>query len=67
MVIKLGIVGYKNHAERLGKIIHSMKIYQVKFYHPTKKNKNITNNFQDLLELNAVIISSTNSTHYEYI
>jgi len=67
MVIKLGIVGYKNHAERLGKIIHSMKIYQVKFYHPTKKNKNITNNFQDLLELDAVIISSPNSTHYEYI
>ena len=67
MVIKLGIIGYRNHAERLGDIINSMKKYEVKFYHPTKKKKNITNNFQDLLKLDAVIISSPNSTHYGYI
>lgn len=68
MVIKLGIIGYRNHAERLADIINKIRNYKIEYmYHPTKKEIKITNNFLDLLRSDAIIISSPNSTHCQYI
>jgi predicted dehydrogenase len=70
LVIKLGIIGYRNHVERLVEVLQKRKDCKIEyFYHPTKKIKNskITNNFKDLFLCDAIIISSPNSTHCEYI
>ena len=70
MVIKLGIIGYRNHVERLLKVLQKRKDCKIDyFYHPTKKIKNLkmTNNLKDLFLCDAIIISSPNSTHCEYI
>ena len=56
--------------ERLVEVIHKRKDCRIEcFYHPTKKLKNlkITNNFDDLLLCDAIIISSPNHTHCNYI
>jgi len=70
MVVKLGIIGYKNHAERLLNILAKKKDCRVEFiYHPTKKLKDVrgTNKILDLLSCDGILISSPNDTHFSYI
>tara|TARA_B100001964_G_C14170788_1_gene571359 strand:- start:140 stop:1120 length:981 start_codon:yes stop_codon:yes gene_type:complete len=70
MKMKIGIVGYKNHAERLRNLVianeHCELIY---VYHPEKKIDHplATNRFYDLYQSDAVIVSSPNHTHFHYI
>ena len=52
LAVKLGIIGYRNHAERLLNILDHKRGCSVEFiYHPTKKFKDVrcTNNLEDLL------------------
>ena len=70
LALKIGFIGYRNQAERLINIIKSRTDSKIKcIYHPTKTfdDSLFTNNFDDLLECDAVIISSPNNTHFEYI
>ena len=70
MAVKLGIIGYKNHAERLLNILDKKKDCHVEFiYHPTKKLKDVrgTNKILDLLSCDGILISSPNDTHFSYL
>ena len=70
MAVKLGIIGYKNHAERLLNILDKKKDCHVEFiYHPTKKLKDVrgTNKILDLLSCDVILISSPNDTHFSYL
>ena len=70
MAVKLGIIGYKNHAERLLNILDKKKDCHVEFiYHPTKKLKDVrgTNKILDLLSCDGILISSPNNTHFSYL
>ena len=69
MSIKVGIIGYKNQAEKLQHILEREKCEIKKIYHPTKSSTDIrfTNNFSDLYENDIVIIASPNDTHFKYI
>ena len=70
MVVKLGIIGYKNHAERLRNILDKKRNCCLKFiYHPTKKIKDVrgTNKISDLLSCDGILIASPNNTHFSYL
>ena len=70
MVVKLGIIGYKNHAERLLNILDKKRDCCLKFiYHPTKKIKDVrgTNKISDLLSCDGILITSPNNTHFSYL
>jgi len=67
---KIGIIGYRNHAQRLIDIIGELDDFEiVSVYHPTKslQIQGATNNLQDLFANDAIIICSPNETHYDYI
>lgn len=69
-MIKVGIIGYKNHARILIELIDSNASCKLEYiYHPTKdlNFSNSTNNIADLYSCDVVIIASPNDTHYEYI
>lgn len=78
--MRIGIIGYKNHAERLIKIIAQQKdITDLWVFHPNKErlsnlsfpssvfSLHTTAIIEDLLGLDAVFISSPSETHYSYI
>lgn len=70
LTIKLGIIGYRNHASRLISLCAQIESCKIEFiYHPTKSldDQRFTNNFSDLLNCDAVIIATPNHTHFEYI
>jgi len=70
MKLKIGIIGYKNHALRLIKLISKNKYCKLKaIYHPSKKVEHelATNKIDDLYNCDAVLISSPNQTHFNYI
>ena len=70
LVVQLGIIGYRNQAERLITLAETNPKCNLKYiFHPNKKisDKRVTNNLNDLFSCDAIIISSPNSTHYEYI
>lgn len=70
MNLRVGIIGYKNHAARLIKLIRKNRYCDLSaVYHPDKKTNHTvgTNDLQDLYKCDAVIISSPSQTHYEYI
>ena len=70
MVVNLGIIGYKNHAERLLNILDKKRDCYLKFiYHPTKKIKDVrgTNKISELLSCDGILISSPNNTHFSYL
>jgi predicted dehydrogenase len=70
MVIKIGIIGYRNHASKLIKIIEKHPICELKvIFHPSKHmdDERGTNDFTKLYSCDGVIISSPNNTHFEYL
>jgi len=70
LVINIGIIGYRNHAQRLIRLIDEHSECSLKqIYHPTKKldDSRITNDFSQLSKCDAIIISSPNSTHFDYL
>ena len=70
LVISIGIIGYRNHAQRLISLVDSSTECGLKcIFHPNKKidDQRGTNNFSDLLECDVVIIASPNNTHYDYL
>ena len=69
-MIRLGIIGYRNHAQRLIDLSGKNKNCKLEFiYHPKKKIKDSrgTNVFSKLLTCDGIIISSPNNTHLKYI
>ena len=69
-MIRFGIIGYRNHSLRLMKIIEKNRNCRIDFiFHPKKKIDDIrgTNNLSDLFKCDAIVISSPNVTHYDYI
>jgi predicted dehydrogenase len=68
--LNVGVIGYRNHAERLIEIIDQSNLGVVKtVFHPSERPDKpyITNNFDELLKQDAVVIASPNATHYEYL
>lgn len=71
--LRIGIIGYKNHALRLIEEFNKSKnVKDITAYHPTKQIKQTldfksTNKFSELIDSDAVIIASPTSTHYKYI
>ena len=67
--MKVAIIGYKNHAERILNIVKDkLFLHNVVVFHPYKKNYNITTNeFNDILSTDCVFIASPNDTHFYYI
>jgi len=69
-VIKLGIIGYRNHAKRLIDLLENNSKCKLQFiYHPEKKieDERGTNNFSNLFKCDGVLIASPNHTHLQYI
>lgn len=70
MKLRIGIIGYRNHASRLIELISQNKYCELRaVYHPAKKanHRFATNELQELYKCDAVIISSPNQTHFDYI
>jgi len=70
LVVKIGIIGYRNHASRLIKLINEIDDCFVNLiYHPNKilNVQNFTNNLNDLFDCDAIFVSSPNQTHYQYL
>ena len=70
LAIKIGIIGYRNHAKRLISLVNKNQNCELSYiFHPSKKieHEKFTNNFSDLLECDAIIISSPNNTHFDYL
>ena len=80
MALKIGIIGYKNHALRLIKNIAKQKdVTELWFFHPKKErllnlafpnstfSLHTTDTIEDLFGLDAVFIASPSETHYSYI
>lgn len=69
-MIKLGIIGHRNHPQRLIDLIEKNKNCKLEFiYHPEKiiENKKGTNDLSDLFKCDGVLIASPNHTHLQYI
>lgn len=70
LAVRIGVIGLRNHAERLKIILEGRDDCQVCFlYHPSKKIDDIrsTNDISDIYEMDAVFITSPNDTHVKYI
>ena len=70
MVLKVGLIGYRNHAQRLIDIINSNHNSNLMYiFHPTKKFDDplFTTNFDNLLTCDVVVVSSPNNTHFNYL
>ncbi len=66
--MKIGFIGFGNHAERLYNCINNcLDEFELFSFHPQKKSKNVTNNFDQILSCNIVFITSPNYTHFDYI
>ena len=69
---QIGIIGINGQAARIIKIIKKTPKIQLSkiYYHKKRKDKKIkiiTNNFNDLMKLNAIIIASPTFTHINYL
>ena len=65
---KIGFVGFGNHALRLDKCLWKIfGSHELIRYHPTKKEHQTTNRFDDLYDCDLVFITSPNQTHFKYI
>jgi len=67
-MIRIGVIGYKNHAKRMIGIFNSISDVRIQcIYHPHKKIKGITNNIDNLLNTDAILILSPSYLHFKYI
>lgn len=69
-MLKLGIIGYRNHAQRLIDLLEKNPNCKLQFiYHPEKKIKDErgTNDLSNLFKCDGIIIASPNHTHLQYI
>jgi len=67
-MINCAVIGYKNHAAKVIKILK--KKCEIQFiYHPLKKikNKNFTNNLRDLLRVDCIFIICPSKYHFHYL
>ncbi len=70
LVVNLSIIGYRNHSSRLISLIDAHSDCTLDFiYHPKKTldDKRGTNDFSKILNSDAILISSPNDTHVNYI
>lgn len=80
MGMRIGVIGYKNHAERLIKAITQQKdVTELWVFHPKKErlfnldfpssifSLHTTTIIENLFSLDAVFIASPSETHYSYI
>ncbi len=70
LTIKIGLIGYRNHASRLLKLLEQRSDCKIDFiYHPTKlfNDPRSTNDLSKLLKCDAILIASPNHTHYRYL
>jgi len=70
LVISIGIIGYRNHAQHLITLVETHSKCKLEhIFHPNKKidDDRGTNNFSDLFACDAIIIASPNNTHVYYI
>ena len=58
--MKISIIGYKNHASRLENLLKSIGITPYMWNHHT-------DNFSNLIGSDAILVSSPNDTHVQYI
>ena len=70
MTIRIGMIGYRNHAKRLINIIKNRNDCELALIYYPFKLLDIpcaTNDIRDLYTCDAVVIASPNQTHFEYI
>ena len=68
MVTKIGFIGFGNHAKRLHKSVETnLKEFELVNFHPNKAMDGVTNDFQSILDCQAVFITAPNHTHFHYI
>jgi predicted dehydrogenase len=70
LVVKIGIIGYRNHALRLINIIEKLSEYEIThIFHPSKtlEDSRFTNNLSDMYDSDCILICSPNQTHYPYL
>lgn len=69
-LVDIGIIGYRNHAQRLISLMDNNSKCNLKYiFHPNKKiddNRGI-NDFSLLLRCHVIVIASPNKTHYHYL
>ena len=66
----IGFIGCGNHGKKLVDIVKDNSDFKISHvYHPTKNIDNLvsTNNLEDLYNCDGIVISSPNSTHFEYV
>ncbi len=67
-MIRIGIIGYRRHASKhIALLRKNNNVSDLRIYHPSNKSSEITNNFEDLIESDGIIISSPTFTHCDYI
>jgi predicted dehydrogenase len=70
LAVKIGIIGYRNHAMRLLSLLEERNDCEISsIYHPVKSinDSRSTKNLDDLYKCDAVLIASPNHTHFTYI
>ena len=69
MKLKIGAIGYRNHAKRIIDIFAKNKKVTVdKIYYPKKiKRDKYTSNLNSLVDCDIILILSPNHTHYKYL
>lgn len=70
MTLRVGIIGYRHHAARLMNLVNSLEDTAIAaVFHPSKiiDHPCATNEFNDLYDSDAILISSPNHTHAEYL
>ena len=70
LAVKIGIIGYQNHAMRLLSLLEERDDCEISsIYHPEKSinDSRGTKNIDDLYKCDAVLIASPNHTHFTYI
>lgn len=67
-MFKIGFIGFGNHAARLKNfVIETLDCCEIVAYHPTKRDLQITNDFNDICACDFVFITSPNETHVFYL
>jgi predicted dehydrogenase len=65
--MKIGFIGYGDHAKRLASLLDTCEPNNMVLYHPFKQAPNMTNDARSLFDCDAVFVTSPNDTHYEYV